>query len=213
MAWMGTERAAFVETLRATDPEDPTLCDGWSARYLLAHLVQREHRLLHSAVDMVMTKTSGQERFMGRLADSARSPEGYAALVDRFAGGPPGWSPMRWAGDAANLVEYVVHHEDVRRAGTEPAEPRTLPAEELTAIWKRLTLMAKLGYRRSPVGVVLATPAGRHQIARKGDGEGDVVITGEPVELALHALGRREAAQVEFTGPPEALRQFESWAS
>ena len=39
------ERAALVSTFRTLTPDSPTLCDGWDARDLAAHLVVRERRL------------------------------------------------------------------------------------------------------------------------------------------------------------------------
>ena len=68
---------------------------------------------------------------------------------------------MSWAADKFNLVEYLIHHEDIRRAGEEPAEPRDLPEAEQDAVWQQLGLLAKLRLRKSPVGVRLATPKGK----------------------------------------------------
>src|SRR5690606_3490565 len=51
MPWMEDERAALVATARDTDPDAPTLCEGWTARHLLAHLVEREHQPWFVAVD------------------------------------------------------------------------------------------------------------------------------------------------------------------
>lgn len=148
---------------------------------------------------------------MGQLVSSAQSTDGYAALIQRFWDGPSRWSPFSWLRDTVSLVEYVVHHEDIRRAGPDPAAPRDLPAPEQDAIWQRVKIMAGMGYRRSPVGVELALPDGRGRRAHSGPGV--VLVTGEPAELALHALGRRSVANVKVTGTPESLEQFETWAA
>ena len=92
MTWVEGERRSLAGDFRAADPDAPTLCTGWTTRHLLAHLVQRDHALLHNVWDQVTTKTPGDERFMGRLVDDAETPDGYAALVDRFEAGP---SPRR----------------------------------------------------------------------------------------------------------------------
>jgi uncharacterized protein (TIGR03085 family) len=205
-AWMEAERAAFVETLREADPDAPTLCEGWTVRDLTAHLVEREHQPLRRGLDVVGRRPPGSERFQGRLADGARTPEGYRALVDRFAAGIPAWSPLAWAGDAAHLIEYVVHHEDVRRAGPEPAEPRVLPTDLVLAVWGRLGPLARMAYRPSPVGVVLAVPGGPRRVVRRGADA--VVVLGDPVELALHALGREEVAEVDVLGRDEVVDRF-----
>ena len=208
MAWVETERAQLVRTLRGADPLAPTLCEGWDVRRLLAHLVLREHAMWRIVEDTVRRPKPGQERNLGLEAEKAATPQGYAALVDRFAAGPGRFSPFRT--DAANLVEYVIHHEDIRRgAGAAPA--RDLPAGEVQALWKQLTLMARLGYRGSPVGVELALPGfGRRQVKAGTPG---ILISGDVVELALHAMGRRAAANVSIEGAGDAVRAFRGWAA
>jgi hypothetical protein len=42
---------------------------------------------------------------------------GYEALVTKFQKGAPRWSPMSWADESLNFIEYVIHIEDVRRGG------------------------------------------------------------------------------------------------
>lgn len=211
MGWASTEKKALVDTLRRADPEADTLCTGWSTRRLLAHLVLREQDLLGSLGDAVTRPEPGEERYLGRLADGASTPEGYAGLVDRFVAGPPRWSPMSWASEQVNLLEYVIHHEDVRRGRSSPSEPRTLPPAQLKAIWKQVAVTARLRFRRSPVPLVLAVPGGERAAVKKGDDP--VVVTGEPVELALYASGRRAAARVEVFGPPAAVASYESWVA
>lgn len=211
MRWIDAEKPALVESLRHADPEAPTLCEGWTTRHLLAHLVQREQDQLANLGDMVVRRPPGQERFLGRLVDCARTPEGYDALVNRFAEGPRRWSAMSWAAETLNLTEYVIHHEDLRRGSEPQAEPRVLPEKEQRSIWKRLLSITRFVYRRAPVGVALATLGGDVRQVRKG--MPTVVLTGEPVELLLYVSGRREAAQVEVTGSSDAVAEFERWAA
>src|SRR5829696_267223 len=109
---------------------------------------------------------------------------------------------MSWAADKFNLVEYLIHHEDIRRASANPVEPRDLPEAEQDAVWQQLGLIAKLGLR-------LATPKGKSRVAKAGDG---VTLTGEPLELALWLSGRRDPAHVAVTGSPEAIDAFQAWA-
>ena len=209
MRWIDAEKPALVETLRHADPEAATLCEGWTTRHLLAHLVQREQDQLANLGDMIVRRPPGQEKYLGRLVEEARTPEGYDALVTRFAAGPVRWSAMNWAAEPLNFTEYVIHHEDLRRGGATPADPRVLPDEEQRSIWKRLPLWARAVYRRSPVGVALATPGGDVQMVHKGTPA--VILTGEPVELLLHVSGRREAARVEISGAPDAVAEFDRW--
>ena len=209
MSWVKQEQDSLVETLRTTDPDAPTLCDGWNVRRLLAHLTQREHSPVARIADSVPRKPPGQEPGLNKLTSQARTPQGYDALIDRFSQGAPRWSPMSWAADKFNLVEYLIHHEDIRRASANPVEPRDLPEAEQDAVWQQLGLLAKLGLRKSPVGVRLATPKGKSRVAKAGDG---VTLTGEPLELALWLSGRRDPAHVAVTGSPEAIDAFQAWA-
>jgi uncharacterized protein (TIGR03085 family) len=215
MGWARTEKNALVDTLRRAAPEAGTLCEGWSTRRLLAHLVLRAQDQLAAVGDAVRRAEPGQEKYLGRLADGAQTPEGYAGLVDRFVAGPPRWSPLSWATEQVNLIEYVVHHEDVRRGGPRPAEPRALPPAQDRALWKQLPLMARLRFRRSPVPVVLARPEGATSRVGKGteQQEEPVVLTGKPVELALYVTGRRGAARVQVSGPPAAVEAFQAWVA
>jgi len=209
MPWVQAERRSLAATFAGTDPEQPTLCEGWTVRHLLAHLVQREHQPLARLADLLSRPDPGHEKRLGRLVDGARTPGGYDALLARFAQGPSRRSPMRWADEAVNFLEYVIHHEDVRRGGGLQPGPRPLPDAERDAVWSRLRGPSWLGFRRAPVGVTLALPSGPRQRVHRG--EGGVVLTGDPVELLLYASGRHRAADVELTGAPETVRRFEAW--
>jgi uncharacterized protein (TIGR03085 family) len=210
MSWVEEERRSLAADLRIADPGAPTLCAGWTARQLCAHLVQREHAVLHNIWDQVTTRSPGEERFMGRMVAEAGTPGGYAALVDRFAAGPSPRSPMGRFDEAVNLVEYVVHHEDLRR-GSGPVPPRELPAAELEEVWRRSRLFLKRGYRKAPVGVRLAPDGGAVIAVRSGPGT--VTVSGSPLELVLHAAGRRTAADVRIDGAPDAVSTFTQWAA
>ena len=209
MGWAQTEKKALAATLRRSDPLRATLCTGWDTRRLLAHLVQREQDHLGAALDALGRPAPGQERNLGKLVAGAATPDGYAALVDRFVAGPSRWSPFSWAAEQINLLEYVIHHEDVRRGGPAASPPRVLPAGQARAVWKQLPLMARLRYRTAPVGVVLAVPGGARATVKGGAPA--VTLTGEPVELALHLSGRRTVAHVQVSGPPEAVAAFRAW--
>jgi len=208
--WMDAERQALVATFRETDPDAPTLCAGWDARRLLGHLVQREHSLWSQLMDVAAKREPGHEKHLSELVATAETPEGYEALVARFAAGTGPANPMTWFGDSVQLLEYIIHHEDVRR-GVGTPEPRVLPAAEQEALWKRMPFLAKMTYRKSPVGVSLARPTGDSAVVKKG--ENGVVVTGDVVELALYLSGRREAAAVAITGQPQNIEAFKQWST
>jgi uncharacterized protein (TIGR03085 family) len=121
----------------------------------------------------------------------------FTELLELVRTGPPRWSPMRPLDTLVNLTEMFVHHEDVRRA--QPGwEPRELPADDQAELWNMLRRTARIAYRKSPVTVVLATPTGERVVAHRA-GAAEVVLTGPPAELVLHALGRNEV-RLDATG-------------
>jgi uncharacterized protein (TIGR03085 family) len=211
MTWTTIEQQALAETFRTSDPDGPTLDEGWTVRHLLAHLVQREQDLVGATKDIVRRRPPGQEKELGRLVDGARTPAGYSALVERFLAGPSRWSPFRWAGDRLNLLEYVVHHEDVRRGSLGAVAPRSLPDGQLDALWGQLPAVGRMKFRGAPVGVTLEWPGHQVQVVKRA--EPGVVLRGQPVELALYATGRREAAEVGVLGDPTAVARFEEWVA
>lgn len=194
--WARTELDALIRTLDAAGPGAPTLCAGWDTADLLAHLVSREHAPWEQL-------TSAGPRALGH---DARTPAGYDALLDVLSAGPPAWSPMAWAWETLDHLEYLVHHEDVRRAAG-PWEPRVLNPLQEKEVWRHLVRGARLLYRREPAGVVLRVDglsgrprpwAGPGHVARRarGGGEPTLTVSGHPVELAMHAFGRRDHALV-----------------
>lgn len=193
------ERHALADALLEVGPDAPTLCEGWAARDLAAHLVARERRP-DSLPGLMLAPLSGWTDTVRNGV--AKGP--YEEIVETFRSGPPRWSPFALPGaDArANAVEHFVHHEDVRRArdGWEPRSPD--PVRD-AALWRRLTPIARLMYRKSPVGVVLRRPDGEAIVARRG--AEPVVLTGQVSELLVHVFGRA-AARVEYDGADEAVR-------
>ena len=209
MRWIDTEKPALVETLRHADPEAPTLCESWTTRHLLAHLVQREQNLLANPRRHDRSSTAGPGEVpgpVGRGSPDTRGVRRARLPVRRRPGSVVG---DELGAETLNFTEYVIHHEDLRRGGETPAEPRVLPEEEQRSIWKRVLSITRFVYRRAPVGVTLATPGGDVQQVRKG--EPAVVLTGEPAELLLYISGRRKAARVEVSGDPDAVAHFEPW--
>src|ERR1700754_3197884 len=192
MSLASRERAALSDELERAGPGRTTLCAGWTTRDPLAPLLVRERQPWAAAGILVPALAGVTERAMGGYREMP-----WAEAVALFHGGPQEWSPIRIerVDAAANGMEYVVHHEDVRRGepGWEPREP---DAGRDAALWAGVRGMAAL-YRRSPVGVVVARPSGERHAVRTGPGV--VTVVGEPGEIVLFAFGR-DAARVELQG-------------
>ncbi len=203
------ERAALADALTAAGPHRPTLCDGWTTTELAAHLVSRERRPDAAAGVVVPALAGWSSRVRGKYATRP-----YADLVTAIRTGPPRTSVMALPGvDArANLVEHFVHCEDVRRAGPGWAA-RDLPVERQDALWASISTFGRMLFRRSPVGVTLASPDGRtKQVVRKTAADGSeiegITLVGEPAELTLYGYGRKDQARVHVEGPDAAVAEF-----
>lgn len=200
MSHAHAERLALADALDAAGPDAPTLCEGWRTRDLAGHVLLRERRP-DAAVGILVKPLAGwTERVQRGYADSS-----WPAVVRQVRSGPPAWSPFGLPGvdDLANLTEFYVHTEDVRRA--QPGwEPRELKPALEDALWRTLRQRAKAFYRKVPVGLVLRR-SDRSEVAGVGftvkPGHG-VVLLGTPGELVLHAFGRGDHARVEKQGDP-----------
>jgi uncharacterized protein (TIGR03085 family) len=203
-SYSAAERARLADALEAADPSAPTLCEGWTAHDLAAHVVVRERRP-DSTPGLVVPVFAGWTEHVRRRY--AARP--HAELIELIRTGPPRTSPFALPGaDAAgNLTEFFVHCEDVRR-GAGGAEPAQLAPGEQDELWRRLARQSRLIFRRVHVGVVLATPDGREHVATAR--EPAVRLVGDPGELLLVAFGRGRAALVRREGPPAALAALAS---
>ena len=210
MSYASDERAALCALFDETGPDAPTLCEGWRTADLAAHLVLRERRP-DAAAGLMGGPLAAHTRRVNEVL-AGRVP--FPRLVEMIRTGPPPLSIYRIPGMDArlNLVEYFVHHEDVRR-GADGWQPREMKDGLTEALWRRL-LAGKLLFRRSPVGVELArddlaADPGERQVRMTARARTPVVtVTGHPAELMLWALGRTGAARVRLDGNADAVRQL-----
>ena len=194
-----SERAALADLLAQLGPDQPTVCEGWTTRDLATHLVVRDRR-----PDAMPGFVLG-----GRLASwtervhgEARSRD-YAELVDQVRAGPPAWLPTSWSpvDRLLNTAEFVIHHEDARRA--QPGwSPRELPAAVQDQLWRTVPVLARgrsaaradggLFIRRSDV------PDGApHSERRLRNGVPTTTVVGAPLEVLLWVSGRQDVACVD----------------
>ncbi|MEV4998457.1 TIGR03085 family metal-binding protein [Streptomyces niveus] len=193
------ERLLLADLLESAGPDAPTLCDGWTARDLAAHVVVRERRPDAAGGQVIGPLRNRLERVQGEYVAKP-----YEELIQLIRTGPPRMSPfgIKQLDEAANTVEYYVHAEDVRRAQPDWS-PRELDKVFSNALWARLEKGARMMGRKSPVGLVLRRPDGQTAVAHRGSPV--VTVTGEPSELLLFVFGRQDAARVEVEGDKEAV--------
>jgi len=204
------ERTALCALFDETGPEALTLCEGWRTRHLAAHLVLREHRP-DAAAGVLGGPLAGHTR---RVTEELAAGTPFPQLVERIRKGPPALSVYRLPGmdERLNLLEYFVHHEDVRRAadGWQPRDVRDGLAD---ALWQRLQ-MGRILFRRAPVGVELVrddltVDQGQQPVRVTAKAKTPVVtVTGHPAELTMWALGRSAAARVRLDGSADAVQRL-----
>ena len=205
MTITANERSAMCDLFDELGPDAPTLCEGWTTRDLLAHLLVRERRM-DAVAGNVIPFLAGYTK---KVTDSVVAQD-YDANVEEFRGGPPIWTP--WAipvlGDKFNLAEFFVHTEDIRRA--QPTwEPRDDDPARDDALWNPLKTMGRLLFRKSPVGVVLRSADREDIVVKKGTP--GVILVGQPGEIVLHAFGRPlDKVRLVVQGDKKDVEAFEA---
>jgi uncharacterized protein (TIGR03085 family) len=196
------ERFELCDLFEELGPDAPTMCGGWSTADLAAHLVVRERDLLGSPGIMIPWFAGLTE---SRMEHQLRR-HGYQGLVDLVRTGPP-VGPMKIppVRRLVNLVEFYVHHEDVRRA--DGRTPRTDRPDLDAELWSVLGKMAPLMVRKAGIkGIELRLVGPDGGVHRAGKGE-PVTISGAVGELVLELYGRGSVAQVVYDGPEAAVAE------
>jgi uncharacterized protein (TIGR03085 family) len=201
--WARIERESFADTLVSVGPDAPTLCSGWNARDLAAHVVLRERRP-DAAVGIMVP-------FLSNYTESVRKnllSNDWSELVNQVKLGPPNWNPMGWSAldNVVNLFEFFVHHEDVLRAAPN-WQPRNLSVELCEALMARLHDTAWLLWRRARVGVILTDGASSIVAKRPPKGAGIVTVSGSVADLVLRSYGRSEV-NIDVDGARHDLELF-----
>ncbi|RBP63426.1 uncharacterized protein (TIGR03085 family) [Brevibacterium sanguinis] len=192
-----TERLRLVSAARRAGEDAPTLCAGWTTRDLATHLVIRER---HPVAALGIFSDAFSEKREDQEQAYASMP--YSTLLGLVAS-PPRWNPGAWPGvqKLMNTTEFLVHHEDIRRAEDEWF-PRRLSVAENRDVWSQCRLALVPFAAKSPTRIEIVSPGFGTLSAgggRRGDGRGPAatVVTGEPVEILLYLMGRRSHALVD----------------
>lgn len=191
------ERSAICDLLDELGPTQPTLCEGWNTADLAAHLVLREGR--PDAMPGIALKFLAGHT--ARVQKSLAAKD-FRQLVNTLRNGPPRFSPFRPGpiDEAANGIEFVVHHEDIRRA--QPSwQPRTFDRAAQDLFFKRLRFATASALRGKTIGVdAVRSDTGEQLTARRpAPAAPTVTVTGLPSELLIYFF-RQGHAIVEADG-------------
>jgi uncharacterized protein (TIGR03085 family) len=202
------QRHALCDMLGTLAPAQwsaETLCTGWDAADVAAHLIVRE-REPWAAPGIVF---GGPARALTERRRTRWKARGHQRLVEALRSGPP-WPLSGPLGDY-QAVEDWIHEQDIRRggAGLDRLQPEPQLAEEL---WRAIR---RLGARTLALGVdvvIELTDGARHHrlqarrrmpLALPTSAHPDVTIAGPVGELLLYTTGRT-VAEVTTSGDDRA---------
>jgi uncharacterized protein (TIGR03085 family) len=196
----GLERDELCDLLEELGPDGLTLLHPWTTHDLTAHLLVREGDPL-AAPGLVVPGAWARLAERRRRALAASS---YREVVEKLRRGPP-WGVFRLAPirRVANLNEFFVHHEDVRRANS--CGPRILRTGEDEALFRNVAAARRLLLLRTHAFRLDVEWAGTDTAIRSPGETPRVRLRGLPGELLLYLFGRESAAQVDVSGSQEAL--------
>ncbi|WP_050167814.1 TIGR03085 family metal-binding protein [Mycobacterium tuberculosis] len=195
------ERLELCDLLEELGPAVATLIEGWTAHDLAAHIVLRERDLV---AGLCIVLPGPFQRFAERRRARLAQSKDFTWLVARIRSGPPmGFFRIGWVRTLANLNEFFVHHEDVRRASGRG--PRSLTPEMDAALWRNVRRASHFLSRRLHGCGLEIEWVGTGKRVRVRSGEPTARLTGPPGELLLYVFGRRAVARVEVSGPLEAI--------
>lgn len=205
MSFASAERRRLADLFHELGPDVPTLCEGWTAHHLAAHLLVRENQPLAAAGMFVSPLAGRLESAMQTQLD-----RDFSAVVEEWAAGPGKLNPMRFADTVINTAEHFVHHEDLRRGGgLAEWEPRDFSQAVDDQLYSSLATIARGLVKGSDKPVVFVAGGRKPVVAARGRGvaeRGDDVVrvSGEPGELLLWAFGR-DAVEVSVEGDAAAV--------
>jgi uncharacterized protein (TIGR03085 family) len=197
-----SERAALCNAALEAGEGAPTLCEGWTVKDLVIHLLIRERDPVGATAIVVPQLDGLAQRSARRMQD-----QDFSALVERVRGGPPVWSPMKVPvlDRLLNTLEFFVHHEDIRRAAPGWA-PRELTDREQRILFKGAAAAGKGLVRPAGVPVEIRWADGeRERSAVLAEGDDPVVVSGPPAELTMFLFGRDQHTGLTFEGPQERV--------
>ena len=186
-----SDLAAFLPTLTPDEWDATSLCDKWTVKDVVAHVVSYEELNFIGLVKRFAKGWVVRANEVGVKEFSSMSPDDLMNFLRRHL--RPQGLTAGFAGMIA-LVDGTVHHQDIRRA---LGHPRTVPVDRLERILPLVPGNPRLGAGRRIRGLRLQATDVDWQ---HGSGP-EVKGTGEAL---LMAMTGRQVALKELTGPGQA---------
>ena len=193
------ERDTLCDTALVLGEDAPTLCAGWDARLLVAHLLVRERNPL-AMPGIVLPPLSG---LTDRLTAHAARTD-FAVLVERLRTPSLPLALLDPLDRVVNTMEFYIHHEDLRRAQPDWT-PRELSDGDQARLWANLKAVGKGLVRSAGVPVTLRWDTRTTTLNAGVDG---VEVSGLPSEIAVLLYGRDQYVDIDLVGPPEVVARL-----
>jgi uncharacterized protein (TIGR03083 family) len=182
--------ADLLDTLTDDQWDQPSLCEGWSVRDVVAHVVSYEHLGWPGAIGrMARARFNGERANAIGLRESQNDSPDELVQMLRDHARPSGLTSG--FGGRIGLTDSVIHHQDIRR----PLDlPRTVPSDRLLVTLDFSLRAPPLPSRKKVQGLRL--------VATDVDwATGDGPEISGPGEALLLAIAGRPAAFDDLTGP------------
>ena len=180
--------AAFLETLTPEEWVAPSLCDGWSVKDVVAHVVSYEELGPFGLIKRVLKGGIVRANEVGVKEFASMSPP---ELLEFLNGHLEPRGLTAGFGGMIGLVDGTIHHQDIRRA---LCRPRVVPVDRLQRILPLIPSNPRLGAGKRIRGLQLAATDvdWTHGSGPEVTGAG---------EALLMAMSGRRAVIGELTGP------------
>jgi uncharacterized protein (TIGR03083 family) len=180
--------AAFLTSLTPREWQAQSLCDKWTVKDVVAHVVSYEEL---SSIGLAKRFAKGLVVRANEVGVREFAPMSPSELLNYLRGHlrPRGLTAA--FGGIIGLIDGAVHHQDIRRA---LGYPRAVPVERLERILPLVPGNPRLGAGRRIKGLRLAAT----DVAWQHGGGPEVTGTGEAL---LMAMTGRPAALDELSGP------------
>ncbi|HEY7051565.1 MAG TPA: maleylpyruvate isomerase family mycothiol-dependent enzyme [Mycobacterium sp.] len=183
-----SDLATFLATLTDEEWQTPSLCEHWTVKDVVAHVISYEELGTWRLVKRFARGFFVRSNQLGVDEFSSLSPQQLLDFLNDHLR-PRGLTAA--FGGMIGLVDATVHHQDIRRP---LGKPRMIPPDRLLKVLRSVPGNPRLGAGRRIRGLRLrATDLDWMQ----GDGP-EVVGTGEALLMSM--TGRRSVVD-ELTGP------------